>query len=233
MMSNTINWQQGYSSYPAQMAVNGEIQNLTFNWLIDVTHFAWAPTLLLRGMRNEQRQTVTPTLSIQQLSHGKFHRVAKAMKFLEALLASEFRLERQRSAMLSDLNLRIHISACGSATLYSGSTKLRLPIDVRVGAHSAPRTPDGKGERGHKTQSKRAQASPAEKSQVWAVVLARTWGATAKTADASGLEERLSPVLTWQCMCYGWSVYLVCKGKREKPNKLAVTICLQCQRLSN
>lgn len=151
----------------------------------------------------------------------------------EALLASEFRLERKRSAMLSELNLHIHISACGSATLYSGSIKLRLSVGVRAGAHSAPHPPDGKGERGHTTQSKCAQASPTEKSQVWAVVLARTWKAAAKTAGASGLEKRLSPALTWQCMCYGWSVHLGCKGKREKPNKLAVATCLQCQRLSN
>lgn len=102
----------------------------------------------------------------------------------------------------------------------------------RAGAHSSPRTPNSKGDHGHTTHSKHAQASPAEKSQVWAAVLAWTWAAAAKTADVSGLRKRLGPMLTWQWVCYSWSVYLGCKGKREKPNKLAV-ITLQCQRLSN
>lgn len=53
-------------------------------------------------MKNEQ-QTITPILGTYQLFHGKFHRGAKRTKFLEALLASLFMLER--STACSDSNL--------------------------------------------------------------------------------------------------------------------------------
>lgn len=88
-------------------------------------------------MKNEQ-QTITPILGICQLFRGKFHRGAKGTKFLEAVLASIITLEG--SIVCSDRSLSIHIPACGSATLYSGSTKLRLSLGIGL-EHTHPHVP--------------------------------------------------------------------------------------------
>jgi len=88
-------------------------------------------------MKNEQ-QTITPILGIYQLFSRKLHRGTKGTKFLEALLASKFTLER--SAVCSDPNLCIHVSARGSATLYAAAPSSGCLLVSGLG-HAQPQVP--------------------------------------------------------------------------------------------
>lgn len=168
-------------------------------------------------------------LGLYHLFHGKFHRGTKRFQILEALLASVFMLEK--SAMHSDLNLCITISVCGSATLYSGSIKLRLSIGIGAGAHSAPHipiittTPLAKGSVGtqHIASMLRPPLQRNPKCGLW------YWNKLEWLQQRQQMHLILRRGLVlWlpdsACATVG-QVYLGCKGKRKKPDKLATIAC--------
>lgn len=133
--------------------------------------------------------------------------------------------------MHSGLNFCITISVCGSATLYSGSIKLRLSIGTGAGAHSAPHnpitttTPLAKGSAGAWHIASMLRPPLQRNSKCGCGTDMNLSGCSKDSRCISSWEE------VWPCYYVTAHVLQLVKfiwgvqGREKKPDKLATVTC--------